>query len=137
MGAAGPWNIEFLSHPLGLRVGGRKFGTLASRGFERCSREQIPASRHRNEAIGEDIARRQQQEIDGAVQLDLPIIVGQPLPILYVEMDSTGVPVVKKETADRKGKLGCVLAQTKWDKEGFALRDLDSTTYAFAKTRSR
>jgi hypothetical protein len=93
------------------------------------------------EAIGADVARREQQETDRAVQLDLPIIVGQPVPILYVQMDGTGVPVVKKETAGRKGKLdglpahtreaklGCVFTQTKWDKEGFAIRDLDSTTY--------
>ena len=50
------------------------------------------------EAIGEDIAAREQKQIQRAVQLDLPIIVGEPLPILYVQMDGTGVPVVKKET---------------------------------------
>jgi hypothetical protein len=51
------------------------------------------------EDIGEDIARREQQEIDRAVQLDLPILVGEPVRILYVQMDGTGVPVVQKETA--------------------------------------
>ena len=78
------------------------------------------------------------------MQLDLPLIVGEPVPILYIEMDGTGVPVVKKETAGRKGKLeglpahtrevklGCVFTQTKWDKEGFAIRDPDSTTYVGA-----
>jgi hypothetical protein len=96
------------------------------------------------EAIGQDIALRQQQDIHRAVQLDLPIVVGQPIPILYVQMDGTGVPVVKKETAGRKGKadgqpahtreakLGCVFTQTKWDKQGFAIRDPDSTTYVGA-----
>jgi Uncharacterised protein family (UPF0236) len=95
------------------------------------------------EAIGGDIAAREQQEIQRAVQLDLPIVVGQPIPILYVQMDGTGVPVVKKETEGRKGKadgpahtreakLGCVFTQTKWDKEGFAIRDPDSTTYVGA-----
>lgn len=96
------------------------------------------------EAIGADIARREQEEIDRAVQLDLPIVVGQPVPILYVQMDGTGVPVVKRETADRKGKLeglpahtreaklGCVFTQTAWDEEGFAIRDPDSTTYTGA-----
>jgi hypothetical protein len=96
------------------------------------------------EAIGQDIAQRQQQEIQRAVQLDLPITVGQPIPILYVQMDGTGVPVVRKETEGRKGKaegqpahtreakLGCVFSQTKWDKEGFAIRDPDSTTYVGA-----
>lgn len=96
------------------------------------------------ETIGADIARGEQQEIDRAVQLDLPIIVGEPVPILYVQMDGTGVPVVKKETAERKGKLdglpahtreaklGCVFTQTAWDEEGFAIRDPDSTTYTGA-----
>ncbi len=96
------------------------------------------------EAIGADIARQEQQEIDRAVQLDLPIVVGEPVPILYVQMDGTGVPVVKKETADSQGKLnglpahtreaklGCVFTQTKWDQDGYALRDPDSTTYTGA-----
>lgn len=96
------------------------------------------------ESIGDDIARRGQQEITGAVQLDLPIIVAEPVPILYVQMDGTGVPVVKKETAGSKGKLGgqpahtreaklgCVFTQTNWDDEGYAIRDADSTTYTGA-----
>jgi len=94
------------------------------------------------EAIGQDIAQRQRQEIQRAVQLDLPIVVGEPIPILYVQMDGTGVPVVKKATQGRKGKtegqpahtgqVGCVFTQTRWDKEGFAIRDPDSTTYVGA-----
>ncbi len=46
------------------------------------------------EAIGENIARGEQQKIQRAVQLDLPIVIGEPVPILYVPMDGTGVPVV-------------------------------------------
>jgi hypothetical protein len=97
------------------------------------------------EAIGSHIAQGEQREMQRAVQLDLPIIGGgQPVPILYVQMDGTGVPVVKKETAGRKGKndgqpahtrevkLGCVFTQTKWDKEGYPIRDLDSTSYTGA-----
>jgi hypothetical protein len=96
------------------------------------------------EAIGADIARGEQEEIDRCVQLDLPIIVGEPVPMLYIQMDGTGVPVVKNETADRKGKLdglpahtreaklGCVFTQTRWDKEGYAIRDPGSTTYTGA-----
>jgi hypothetical protein len=56
------------------------------------------------EAIGGDIAQREQGEIQKALQLDLPVLVGPPIPILYVEMDGTGVPVVKKETVGRPGK---------------------------------
>jgi hypothetical protein len=96
------------------------------------------------EAIGEDIAVREQQQIQRAVQLDLPVMIGEPIPILYVQMDGTGVPVVKKETVGRKGKtdgqpahtrevkLGCVFTQKGWDEEGYALRDPDSTTYTGA-----
>jgi hypothetical protein len=96
------------------------------------------------EAIGEHIAAGEQEEIRRAVQLDLPIVVGEPVPILYVQMDGTGIPVVKKETLGRKGKtdgrpahtrevkLGCVFTQTTWDKEGFPIRDPDSTTCAGA-----
>ena len=96
------------------------------------------------EAIGVDIAQGEQQEIQRAVQLHLPIIVGEPVPILYVQMDGTGVPVVKKETEGRKGKtdgqpahtreakLGCVFTQTAWDEEGYPIRDPDSTTYTGA-----
>jgi hypothetical protein len=59
-------------------------------------------------------------------------------------MDGTGVPVVKKETAGRQGKtegqpahtrevkLGCVFTQATWDKQGYAIRDADSTTYTGA-----
>jgi hypothetical protein len=36
--------------------------------------------------------------------LDLPIIVGEPIPVLYVQVEGTGVPVVKKETLGRQGK---------------------------------
>ena len=96
------------------------------------------------ESLGEDIARREQCEIHKAMQLDLPVLVGEPIPILYVQMDGTGVPVVKKETVGRAGKadgqpahsreakLGCVFTQTAWDQEGFAIRDPDSTTYTGA-----
>lgn len=96
------------------------------------------------EAIGEDVARQEQQEIDRAVQLDLPMVVGESVPILYIQMDGTGVPVVKKETVGRKGKLdglpahtreaklGSVFTQTKWDAQGYAIRDPDSTTYVGA-----
>ena len=75
------------------------------------------------EAIGADIGAGEQREIRKAIQLDLPMIVGETIPILYVQMDGTGVPMVKKETEGRKGKaegqpphtrevkLGCVFTQ--------------------------
>ena len=96
------------------------------------------------EAIGDDIALRQREEMQQAIQLDIPAVVGKPIPVLYIEMDGTGVPVVKKEAVGRQGKtdgqpahtrevkLGCVFTQTKCDKEGFPIRDPGSTTYTGA-----
>jgi hypothetical protein len=96
------------------------------------------------EAIGADIAQREKEDIEKALQLDLPIPIGRPVPVLYIQMDGTGVPVVKKETVGRQGKiagqpahtrevkLGCVFTQTVWDQEGYAIRDPDSTTYTGA-----
>jgi hypothetical protein len=39
------------------------------------------------EAIGEDLAGKERQEIQKAVQLDLPLVLGDPVPLLYVQMD--------------------------------------------------
>ncbi len=68
----------------------------------------------------------------------------KPVPKMYVCMDGTGVPVVKKETAGRKGKgedgqaktreakLGCVFTQTYVNREGRPVRDDESTSYTGA-----
>jgi hypothetical protein len=96
------------------------------------------------EAIGAHIAQREQAAMQKALRLDLPVLAGEPIPIMYVQMDGTGVPVVKKETLGRRGKiegqpahtreakLGCVFTQTTWDPEGYPVRDPDSTTYTGA-----
>lgn len=96
------------------------------------------------EAIGSDIAALEQEQIRRAKQLELPEICEPAVPILYIEMDGTGVPVVKSETEDRQGKLqgqpahtreaklGCVFTQTTTDAEGRPVRDEDSTTYTGA-----
>jgi hypothetical protein len=95
------------------------------------------------EAIGEDIAQREQAQIQRAIQLDLPVVMGPRIPILYVEMDGTGVPVVPAETQGRQGKngeqahsrevkLGAVFTQTTVDEEGRPVRDEASTTYTGA-----
>jgi hypothetical protein len=96
------------------------------------------------EAIGADVAARDEQLIRSAKQLDLPIPFGQPIPILYLEMDGTGLPVVSSETAGRTGKvdgqpartreckLGAVFTQTTVDARGRPMRDEDSTSYVGA-----
>jgi hypothetical protein len=96
------------------------------------------------EAIGTDIAAREQAEVRRAKQLDLPEVCAPSVPILYIEMDGTGVPVVKAETAGRAGKtegqpartrevkLGCVFTQTTTDQADRPVRDENSTTYTAA-----
>jgi len=95
------------------------------------------------EAIGEDIAQREQVQIQRALQLDLPVVMGPRIPILYIEMDGTSVPVVPAETQGRQGKngdqahsrevkLGAVFTQTTVDAEGRPVRDEASTTYTGA-----
>ena len=79
------------------------------------------------EAIGADIAQYDQKEIDRALQLQLPLEIGPRVPILYILMDGTGVPVRTREV-----KLGCVFTQTGLDEEGYPLRDPASTTYVGA-----
>ena len=96
------------------------------------------------EAIGAQIARRDNQEIARAKQLVLPVVSRQDIPKMYVLMDGVHVPVVGKDTEGRKGKgegqrartreckLGCVFTQTAVDKQGWAIRDPDSTSYVGA-----
>lgn len=96
------------------------------------------------EAIGSDIEVRQQSEIGRAKQLELPVAGGPAVPLLYIEMDGTGIPVSKSETEGRAGKvagqpartrevkLGCVFTQTSTDSEGRPVRDEDSTSYVAA-----
>jgi hypothetical protein len=74
-----------------------------------------------------------------ALQLE-PIPLGPRIPILYLEMDGTGIPVVPQETEGRAGKqdgqpahtreakLGCVFTQTRVDEEGYPVRDEASTS---------
>lgn len=96
------------------------------------------------EALGADMALRQQQDIHRAMQLELPIAKDPSVPTLYVQMDGTGVPVVKAESEGhagkvagqpaqtREAKLGCVFIQSTLDAEGRPVRDEASTTYTGA-----
>ncbi len=107
---------------------------------------EVPAKaveRH-TEDIGAGIEAREQAAILQAKQLELPEVCAPAVPLLYIEMDGTGIPVVKAETEDRAGKiegqpahtrevkLGCLFTQTTTDAEGRPVRDEDSTSYVGA-----
>lgn len=79
---------------------------------------------------------RQSQE-----HLAPPVHAFGSIPILYVAVDGTGVPMVAEELVGRAGKqpdgssrtrevkLGCVFTQTSVDEEGLPIRDYQSSTY--------
>jgi hypothetical protein len=85
--------------------------------------------------LGEDV------EVFCKKETASPIPV-KSIPNMYVSMDGTGVPVVKAETLNRKGKdghaktreakLGCVFTQSSVDEKGNPVRDEASTTYVGA-----
>ena len=94
-----------------------------------------------SEAIGADIQTGEEVAHNNALENppDNPSV-----PLMYIACDGTGVPVIKKETAGRKGKqidgiartreakLGCVFTQTGTDTKGRPVRDEGSTTYTGA-----
>ncbi len=93
------------------------------------------------EAVGEDVARWEQRRV-GAAFTEQRIDGSQAPPTLYIAIDATGVPVLRRETEGRRGKseeqiarnrdvkLGAVFTQTTVDKDGNPVRDAHSTSYA-------
>lgn len=88
--------------------------------------------------VGDQIEQFHSGQAEAA--LSDKVIPIRAVPRMYVSMDGTGVPVVKSETADRRGKdggqaktreakLGCIFTQTNLDKEGCPIRDEQSTSY--------
>ena len=132
----------------------RMMATVGSESSFEQSREQLEllggievtakAVERQSEAIGADIETREQAQIHKARQLELPEVCAPAVPLLYIEMDGTAIPVVKAETEGRAGKiegqpahtrevkLGCVFTQTTTDKDGRPVRDEDSTSYVAA-----
>jgi hypothetical protein len=96
------------------------------------------------EAIGSDIVAREQDKRNRVVQLEFPAILSAAVPVLYIEMDGTQLPMVRAELEGRAGrsqgqpartrevKLGCTFTQTTTDSEGRPIRDAASTTYTGA-----
>ena len=96
-----------------------------------------------SEQTGADVAAWEEQRRGHPSNPAQPS-AGDEIPVLYIEMDGTGVPVVKSETDGRKGKaqdgsaktreakIGCVFTQTGTDEKGEPVRDPSSTTFSGA-----
>jgi hypothetical protein len=106
------------------------------------------ASQDLQALAGIEIQGRQIQRLVNAVapQIALQLKEGRsletdPIPVMYVEVDGTGVSMVASELAGRKGKqpdgsaktrevkLGSIFTQTRCDEQGHPERDFSSTTY--------
>jgi hypothetical protein len=96
------------------------------------------------ETIGEDVQRWTKRECDALLEQTPVPAEKASIPILYIELDGTGVPMIPRELKGRKGKqadgsaktrevkLGCVFTQTTTDENGYPVRDPDSTTFVGA-----
>jgi hypothetical protein len=96
------------------------------------------------EAIGDDIAQLEKARAARTLQLELPAVLGPAVPLLYIEMDGTQVPMVRPDLEGRAGrvegqpartrevKIGAVFTQTTTDEDGHPVRDEASTTYTAA-----
>ncbi len=98
-----------------------------------------------SEQLGREAEEFCREEAEMAAE---SILSDKVLPIksihrMYVCIDGTGVPVIKAETVNRRGKaaeqaktreakLGCIFTQTGVDKDGRPQRDEGSTTYVGA-----
>jgi hypothetical protein len=97
------------------------------------------------EKVGEDVARwfaaeRDRLRLAQAPPPEAP----ESVETLYIEFDGTGVPMVPREVAGRKGKekdssaktreakIGCVFTQTHLNEKGRPIRDDASTTFVGA-----
>ncbi len=92
--------------------------------------------------VGDQLESFHAGEAKAALSDDMTF--SSPIPRMYICMDGTGVPVVKRETVGRKGKgedgqsktrevkLGCVFTQTGVDRDGYPVRDEGSTSYVGA-----
>ena len=96
------------------------------------------------ERIGENTETWQAAERQELLQTDVPVKNNKTIPVFYIEVDGTGVPMVPSEVLGRKGKqpdgtartrevkLGCVFTQTARDDRGLPVRDPDSSSFVGA-----
>lgn len=96
------------------------------------------------EKIGAEMENWQAGQLLSLLTFDPPPKADKTIPVMYIEMDGTGVPMVKEALVGRKGKqsdgssrtreakLGCVFTQTGLDGKGRPIRDPDATSFVGA-----
>jgi len=127
------------------RVGGKESFNEGRMDLEELAgiKVQTKAVERVAEAVGAEIEALLERERQVLIN-DQKVVPLKSVAKLYVSVDGTGVPVIKQETAGRRGKslhgeahtreakLGCVFTQTAVDEQGSPLRDEAATTYVGA-----
>ena len=97
-----------------------------------------------SEKIGDEIEEWQKTECNNILSQEMLIRALKSLPVMYIEYDGAGIPVIPEEVKDRKGKqpdgsaktrevkTGCVFTQATTDENDRPARDSSSTTYVAA-----
>lgn len=140
--------VEGTSLSPGVRRMMGRVGTFRSFGLGHEDLEElagIHVTAKEIERVCHDLGKKEEryywQEVQGA--LSGKVVRIESIPLMYILMDGTGIPVVPRETVGRKGKmtdqaktreakLGCIFTQTTCDEKGHPVRDSDSTTYVGA-----
>jgi hypothetical protein len=142
-------DMEGTSYSSGVRRMMSKVGAYRSFGLgheDLYELADIRVSAKEVERISQTVGSQTEafQAAESKASLSEKVVPIKPVPRLYVCMDGTGVPVVKKETVGRQGKgqdgqaktrevkLGCVFTQTGFDQKGRPVRDEESTSYTGA-----
>lgn len=142
-------DIEGTSYSMGVRRMMSKVGAYRPFGLGRedlYELADIRVSAKEVERISQMVGGQAEafHAVEAAASLSDKSIPIKPVSKLYACIDGTGVPVVKRETAGRRGKgedgqaktrevkLGCVFTQTRVDGEGRPVRDDASTSYTGA-----
>jgi hypothetical protein len=142
-------DIEGTSYSAGVRRMMSKVGAYQPFGLGHEDLEElagIRVSAKEVERVAEGVGAQVDtfHTVEAKAALSEKIVPIKPIPRMYVCMDGSGVPVVKKETAGRQGKgeegqaktreakLGCIFTQTGLDEEGRPVRDEESTSYTGA-----
>ena len=94
-----------------------------------------------SESVGADVGFREDEKVKPALEGQNDEDTHEPVETLYLTLDGSGVPVLRRETEGRRGKaadgvarsrevkLGAVFTQTSVDDKGRAIRDPASTSY--------
>jgi len=126
------------------RVGGYRSFELGSEDIKELAGIDVTAKEVQriSHKLGKEAGKFMSGEATAALSDN--VIPIKATPKLYVEIDGTGIPMVRAELIETQGKaedgkaktrevkLGCVFTQTTVDKEGRPVRDEASTSYVGA-----